>query len=293
MLEVFLTVSLAYILKRLGFFSEEHSKVLVNYVLYFPLPFLSFRTAHELGLSKDVFAVGLGAWIVILLSLLVAYGLGKLLRLDSVNLRTFMMISAFGNTAFLGYPYSHTYFGEEGLEYAVIYDSVGSFLAVSSVGFLIVSGKLDLKSIFFFPPFLGLLLGFITKDYALPSFVVKFMDFSIASLLPVVLFSLGISLEFSRMGKNLKLLSLAVLLKMFLSPAIALFALKPLSMDNTAYMVSVLESAMPTMITACILVLKYGLNHNLAFASAGIGIVVSFFSVPLWVFLLENLQLGS
>ncbi|MEN3039749.1 MAG: AEC family transporter, partial [Candidatus Kryptonium sp.] len=63
----------------------------------------------------------------------------------------------------------------------------------------------------------------------------------------------------------------------------------PLPIDNTAYMVSVLESAMPTMIMASVLVLKYGLNHNLAFASAGIGIVISFFSVPFWVLLLENL----
>ncbi|RME10336.1 MAG: AEC family transporter, partial [Aquificota bacterium] len=255
MLEVFLTVSLAYTLKRLGLFSEEHSRVLVNYVLYFALPLLSFKTAHSLGLSREVFLVGAGAWLVIAFCLLSSYALGRLMRLDGVNLRTLMMVSAFGNTAFLGYPYSFSYFGEEGLKYAVIYDSVGSFLAVSSVGFLIVSGKVDIKSIVLFPPFLGLISGFALRGYDLPASLWKFVDFSVASLLPVVLFSLGLSLEFSRMGRDLKLLGIAMGTKMLLSPLFALLVLKFFPLSETAYRVSVLESAMPTMITASVLVL--------------------------------------
>ncbi len=287
MLEVFLTVSLAYLLKRLGIFSEDHSRVLVNYVLYFALPLLSFKTAHHLGLSKEVLLVGSGAWFVIALCLLASYLIGRLIKLDASNLRTLMMVSAFGNTAFLGYPYSFSYLGDEGLRYAVIYDSVGSFLAVSSVGFLIVSGRVDIKSIVLFPPFLGLMSGFMLRGYELPQVLWKFVDFSVASLLPVVLFSLGLSLEFSRMGKDIRLLAAAVGIKMFLSPLFALLVLRAFPLSETAYKVSVLESAMPTMITASVLVLRYGLNHNLAFASAGLGIVLSFLSVPLWVFILS------
>ena len=289
MLEVFLTVSIAYILKRLGLFSEEHSKVLVNYVLYFALPLLSFKTAHSIGLSKEVAFIGVGAWLVIALCILTSYLVGKALKLKKSDLRTLMMASAFGNTAFLGYPYSFTYFGEEGLKYAVIYDSVGSFLAVSSLGFFIVSGSLQLRSIIFFPPFLGLLFGFLLRAYELPTFFWKFVDFSIASLLPVVLFSLGLSLEFSHVGKGLKLLATAVGIKMFLSPLFALLVFKALPVSETAYRVSVLESAMPTMITASLLVLRYGLNHSLAFASAGLGILLSFLSIPAWVYILNKL----
>ncbi len=287
MLEVLFTVSIAYLFKRLGIFSKEHSGVLVNYVLYFALPLLSFKTAHQLGLSQEVVFVGLGAWLVIALCMLTAYLLGKLFKLDNLNLRTLMMASAFGNTAFLGYPYSFAYFGEEGLEYAVIYDSVGSFLAVSSVGFFIVSGKVDVKSIVLFPPFLGLVFGFFLKGYEPPEAFWRFVDFSTASLLPVVLFSLGLSLEFSQMGKDVKLLASAIGIKMVLSPLFALLIFKGLLISETAYKVAVLESAMPTMITASILVLKYGLNHNLAFASAGLGIVLSFVSIPLLVYILS------
>ncbi len=287
MVEIFLTIGTAYILKRVGVFSRDNSRVLVNYVLYFALPLMSFKAAHGLGFSKEVFYVGLGAWKVILLSLFFSYIAGRLLKLDSRNLRSLIVTSSFGNTAFLGYPYSFSYYGEEGLRFAIIYDNVGSFLAISSIGFLIISGKLSLKSILLFPPFLGLILGFFLRGYQLPAFLERFIDFSVASLLPVILFSLGLSLDFSTLKKDRTLLVIAIVIKMLLSPLIALLVFKIYPLDPIAYKVSLLQSGMPTMITASILLLKYGLNHNLAFASAGIGILLSFVLMPLWFFLLS------
>lgn len=287
MLEVLLTVSIAYLFKRFGLFSSDHSKVLVNYVLYFALPQLSFKTAYSLGFSQEIAFISLGAWIVITSSVACAYVIGKLMNLDKGNLRSLMVASAFGNTAFLGYPYSFAYFGTEGLRYAVIYDSMGSFLAVSSLGFLIIHGKLSLRSVLFFPPFLGLMFGFLLRGFSLPEYLWKFIDFSTASLLPVVLFSLGLSFEFSHVGKGLRLLGVALSIKMLFSPIFALIVFKLLPVSPLAYKVSVLESAMPTMITASLLMLKYGLNHHLAFASAGIGILLSFLMIPLWVFVIK------
>ncbi|MFN3871107.1 MAG: AEC family transporter [Aquificaceae bacterium] len=286
MLEVFLTFGIAYFLKRLGIFSKEQSTALVNYVLYFALPLLSFKTAHSLGLSKEVFYVGASAWLVIFFSLFLSYGVGKFMGLNSTDLRSFMMVCTFGNTAFLGYPYSFAYYSQEGLKYAIIYDSVGSFLAVSSIGLFLVSGRLSLRSLLLFPPFLGLLLGFLLKPYEIPMAFQRFIDFSTASLLPVILFSLGLSFELSHIRKEKRLLALAIFIKMVLTPLFAMFFLKLFPLGEVAYKVSVLESAMPTMIMASLLLLKYGLNHHLAFTSAGLGILISFITVPLWVYLL-------
>ncbi|MFN7064855.1 MAG: AEC family transporter [Aquificaceae bacterium] len=293
MLEIFLTFSTAYILRRLRVFSPEDAKVLVNYVLYFALPLMSFKIAHSLGLSREVLYVGASAWLVILFSLLCAYLTGRVMRLDSVNLRSLMMASAFGNTAFLGYPYSFAYFGEEGLRYAIVYDNAGSFLAVSSVGLFLVSGRIDIRSLLLFPPFLGLMAGFALRGYSLPIFLQKFIDFSSASLLPVVLFSLGIALDLSYVRKEKKLLLVALLLKMFLSPLFALIFLSLFPMERLSYKVCVLQSAMPTMIMASILTLRYGLNYSLTFASAGVGILLSFLTVPFWVRVIMVVELAE
>ncbi len=286
MLEVFLTVATAYLLKSLKVFSEEHARVLINYVLYFSLPTLAFKVAYNLGFSKEVLLVGFSAWLVITFTLCVSFVVGKALRLSSSDLRSFIVSSAFGNTAFLGYPYSFSFYGEGGLHYAVIYDSVGSFLAVSSIGFFVLSGRLNLKQVLTFPPFLGLLSGFLLRPLQLPAEFLKFVEFVSASLLPVVLFSLGLSFNLSVVGRSVRFIALVLFIKMLLSPFVALMLLKALPLEPLAYKVAVLESAMPTMITASLLVAKFGLNVSLAIASASLGILSSFLILPLWVFVI-------
>ncbi len=281
MLEVLLSIGSAYLLKRVSLFSEEQAKPLINYVLYFALPILSFKVGHGLGLSKDVLYIGLGAWLTIGVCLVLAFAMGRLLRVGVADLKSLMILSAFGNTAFLGYPYSYNYFGEEGLSYAVLYDNIGSFLAVSSLGLLVLKGRVDIRSVVLFPPFLGIMAGFLLRGFEIPHFIDQFFNFVSASLLPVVLFAIGLGLRLSFELKDLKLLVLVFLTKMVFSPALAFFIFSLFPLNPIAQKVGVLQSAMPTMIMASLLVIQHNLNTNLAVASAGLGIVLSFLTVPL------------
>lgn len=283
MLEVFLTISVAYGLKRINLFTSASASVLVNYVIYFALPAVGFKYARELGFSKEVFSIALGAWLTILGCLLFAFLISGFMKLSSEKRRALALLSAFGNTAFLGYPYTHAYFGSHGLKYAIIYDQLGSFLLVSSVGFLIASGRLNPKEVLLFPPFLSLVLGFASKNIELPQALINFIDFVSLSLLPVVLFALGLQLSFSKAFGELKLLTFVLFLKLLVSPLLAYIVFSFLPVDEVAKKVGILESGMPTMITASLLAIRFGLEPNLAVASAGVGIIVSFITVPLLV----------
>ena len=53
--------------------------------------------------------------------------------------------------------------------------------------------------------------------------------------------------------------------------------------------VSVLESAMPTMITAGALAIAHNLAPRLAAALVGYGILLSLLTLPAWLWLLEQL----
>ncbi len=195
MLEVFLTAGSAYVLKRLKVFSSEDAKVLVSYVIYLALPAVSFKTGSQMGVSAHMFYTALGAWLTIALCLFASYLVAWLLGYEERKRRALAFFSSFGNTAFLGYPFTHLYLGDEGLRYAVIYDQLGSFLLVSSVGFFLASGRLNLREMLFFPPFLALVLGFVSKGVALPEAFLRFVEFLSLSLLPVVLFALGLLFE--------------------------------------------------------------------------------------------------
>jgi predicted permease len=159
MLEVVLPIIGGKLLRHFGVFQEEQEKVLINYVMHFSLPILAFKAGHQIKLGVEVIKVSSLAWVSIVLCMSVAYIIARLYKLSNKDLRTFLLVSSFGNTAFLGYPYAFSYFGQEGLQIAIIYDNLGSFLMVSFLGVMVASGKPNLKEVLLFPPFLGLVLA--------------------------------------------------------------------------------------------------------------------------------------
>jgi predicted permease len=283
MLEVVLPIIGGKLLRHFGVFREEQEKVLINYVMHFSLPILAFKAGYQIKLGVEVIKVSVLAWASIVLCMLVAYFIARLYKLSNKDLRTFLLVSSFGNTAFLGYPYAFSYFGQEGLQIAIIYDNLGSFLMVSFLGVMVASGKPNLKEVLLFPPFLGLVLGFVLRGIPLHPSLDKTLNFVALSTLPVVLFALGLSINLSGIRDNLKFSLLAILIKVSVSVLAVSLVGRFMELSPVAFKVSLLESAMPPMMFSAVLALRYNLNPNLAFASVGLGMVLSFFYVPLVV----------
>jgi predicted permease len=283
MLEVVLPIIGGKLLKHFGVFQKEQEKVLINYVMYFALPILAFKKGHQIKLGLEVIKISSLAWASIVLCMSVAYIIARLFRLSNKDLRTFLLVSSFGNTAFLGYPYAFSYFGQEGLQIAIIYDNLGSFLMVSFLGVIVASGKPDLKEVLLFPPFLGLVLGFVLRGIPLHPSLEEALDFVAHSTLPVILFALGLSINLSGIRDHLKLSLLAILIKVSVSVLAVYLVGRFMELSPIAFKVSLLESAMPPMMFSAVLALRYNLNPNLAFASVGLGMILSFFYVPLVV----------
>jgi predicted permease len=267
----------------LAFSKRSKREVLINYVMHFALPILAFKKGHQIKLGLEVIKIFSLAWASIVLCMSVAYIIAQLFRLSNKDLRTFLLVSSFGNTAFLGYPYAFSYFGQEGLQIAIIYDNLGSFLMVSFLGVIVASGKPDLKEVLLFPPFLGLVLGFVLRGIPLHPSLEEALDFVAHSTLPVILFALGLSINLSGIRDHLKLSLLAILIKVSVSVLAVYLVGRFMELSPVAFKVSLLESAMPPMMFSAVLALRYNLNPNLAFASVGLGMILSFFYVPLVV----------
>ncbi len=288
---VALLLSLSYILKRSGIFKEEHAEVLINYTIYFSLPSLVFLKIRETDFRADTLNVIFLAWFSILFAVLVSLLTGKLLRLDNRTLKSFILVSSFGNTAYMGYPFTYAVFGEEGLKYAVIYDQFGSFTMVASVGYLIAKGRFSLRELILFPPFSALILSLTLKNFYIPEIIIRALEVASLSLIPVVLFSLGIKFSFSGMFSSLKIVLIALTLKMFLVPFTVFILLKLFSLDTLPYRVLLLESSMPPMVMASVLAIKYRLNESVATSSVTLGIPLSFITSPLFLELFDRVSL--
>ena len=276
----------AYILKHLRILRVEHSDVFVNYVIYFSLPALTLDLAREMEPTRESIGVVVTAWLSVIAGMTIAYLAGKGLRMSSMRLRTFMLLSAFGNTAFLGYPFAWAYFGEAGFIYAVLYDQLGSFIAVITLGLLVAVGRIDLREILTFPPLIALVLGILLREYNFPGFLESFLDVAGNSLIPAVLFALGLKFSITDIARSSFYPLFVVTLKMIALPVIISAVLTALSLTQIPFKVAVLQSAMPPMVMAGILAIKYGLDVPLAVSSITLGILVSFFTVPLIMSLL-------
>src|SRR5690606_36389650 len=85
-------------------------------------------------------------------------------------------------------------------------------------------------------------------------------------------------------------LALGLVLKLAVLPALALALVLGFGLEGDMRQVAVLESAMPTMVTAAALAISHRMAPRLAAALVGYGIVLSLATLPAWHFVLQRLQ---
>ena len=290
MLKIIIPFLCGYLLKKLKIFKEEDANVLINYVIYFAIPAIAFKSAYNLGISREVINIPILSWLTTFSLIIFSFFIGKLLKLKKEELRLWVLICSWGNTGFLGYPTAYNFFGEEGLNFAIIYDAVGTFPLVLTLGIFIAFGKPDIKSFFKFPPIWALFLGFILQPFSIPQAVEKIINFVAPSVFPVILFAIGMALNLSKLRLYFKKALIVEIIKMW-GGAIFCFLIGYfiLGMKDVPLKVSVLQASMPTMIFTIILALKYRLNHHLAISCASLGIILSFINTPLVVKLVNTI----
>lgn len=271
----------SYALKRAKVFKEEDAKVFIDFVIYFSLPLTVVDSIKGLDSGRVALEVAGFAWSTMLFSSALALLVGKLLGLKGRTFRSFILVSTLGNTAFLGYPYAYALFGEEGLKYAILYDQLGSFLAVITLGLLVATGRFSLREILSFPPFWGLVLGFVLMGKELPPYAERLLQVASDSLIPVILFSLGLKLNLRGIKESIGLSTVSIGLKMVAVPLVLALLLKVLGLSQLHHKVVLLESSMPAMVMSAVLAIKYGLDAKLAVSAVTLGIFVSFLTVPL------------
>ncbi|WP_456370070.1 AEC family transporter [Thermodesulfatator atlanticus] len=290
MVKIIVPFICAYLLKRRKIFHDGHATALINYVIYFALPAIAFKSAYNIDISANFFKLILTCWLVTSVLIGVGYLTGKFLfKLKNENLKTWLLVISFGNTAFLGYPYTFNFFGEKGLHYAIVYDTLGSFVFVLTVGFFIAVGKLNVKEFISFPPAWGLVLGFLLRSFNLPRLVWDSIEFVIPSIFPVIIFAIGLSVDLKQIGLYFKRSLFIETTKIFLGAFLAILIGKMLGLSGLPFKVAILEASMPTMIFTAVLALKYKLNHNLAVSSVSLGILMSFLTTPFIVRLIHYL----
>jgi len=295
-----LTISLlavGMLLKRVQIFPENTSQTLNLFVIYVSLPALVLMKVPELQFSQEVLVVAIVPWVLLVFSAGLIIIAAKIFYWSRDILAALLLIVPLGNTSFLGIPMVQSFFGEQAVPYALIYDQLGSFLALAVYGSLILAlfsqaqNKVTIKSVLMkiitFPPFISLVIALMLSYTSLPQAYFDFLSPLAATLVPVVMIAVGFQLNLKLESGQLQPFIIGLSVKMLIAPALIFLLFLLFDLDGMIYKVTIFEAAMPPMISAGALAIMVNLAPKLTAAMIAYGIVFSFVTLPILFYTLS------
>lgn len=285
------------LLKRLPAMPENSGLVLNIYVLYVALPALILKNIKLLTFSYALIIPAVTPWLLLLVVVVSVLLLSKVFTWPREVTGALLIVLPLGNTSFLGFPMTEALFGQSAMPYAVVYDQIGSFIALATYVTIIAAiysptmQKPTVKSILVkiitFPSFIALIVGLLIRDVSLPSLTYNLIDNLAATLVPVVMIAVGFQLSFRFSKSEISPLISALTIKLMLMPIAAWLIWTALGQEGLAVQISIFQAAMPPMISAGAIAIMAGLAPRLVSGIIGLGILSGLISLPIVFWLLQ------
>ncbi|QNH15105.1 AEC family transporter [Xanthomonas sp. SS] len=291
-------LALGMLFARLRVLPANTTEVLNGVVMYLCLPASVLIYVPRLQLNLSLLGLMLTPWLLAGVTVLAVLALRRPLRLRREEHAALLLCVGLSNSSFIGYPMVRALLGETALPYAVIYDQFGTFVLLSSFGLYVLaryggetppSLRQTLLRMARFPPLWALAFALTLMPAQPPAWISSGLQHLADAMLPLVMLAVGFSIQLRLPREELKPLAAGLLLKLLLLPALAWPLSWALGLRGQALQANVLESAMPTMITAAALAISHRLAPRLAAALVGYGILLSLATLPAWAWLLGAL----
>lgn len=296
-LSILLLISIGFFSKRAGLLKKEDTAVLNTIIIYLTMPALIFRAVFESDVSASLLKIPALALVIVALSMGVAFIAGRAARLSKPTFGALLIAASIGNTGYLGFPLTLQLFGIGNLVKAVFYDLFGTVIFMFTVGLIVADAYGDgqarinkIKEILTFPPLLGLVTALILKGVALPGFVMDTIGFLAGATVPLIMFSIGLALEVTDVGRYKLEIGIAGVTKLAVAPVIAFFGASALGIPRADIGIMVLEASMPTAMVSMIIGLKYGLDTDFLPVVIVVTTMISLITIPIWQYVLRAIM---
>ncbi|WP_324170712.1 AEC family transporter [Sulfurimonas sp.] len=287
---IFIAMLIGYIINKQDIFPKDTPIILNQFILYISLPALVLLKVPQLTFSFEIIIPVIIAWIVMGISAVAVLSLCKIMNFSKEVTGALMLVAVLGNTSFVGIPVIQAYLGDSALPYVVMYDQLGSFIALATYGTFIaayysseesVDVKVIARKIITFPPFLFLIISMFFIGRTFNPVVVSVLESLASTIVPLALVAVGLQLRFKLPPEDVKPFIGALSVKLILSPLIAIGVVMIFSWQGKAALVSIMEAGMGPMITAGAVASMAGLAPRLSSAIVGYGILISFLTT--WI----------
>lgn len=292
-ISIIVMILIGVLLKKLNILKTEDNETLNKIVVNIGLPCMIFNALYTANVSllPDLSILTVFILLCSLIVGIITYLILKVLAYDNKALWSTLVVVVLGNTGFLGYPISQGIFGAEGLVRAAFCDLATSiiFIAVSIILIIIFDGsiKTAIKKIVTFMPLWGIILGILLNVFSIPigDFGTTIVNYLGGSTVPLIMISLGLSLNLRGFRRHLKEVSLASIIKLIIYPLVGIGVLSIFGIVGLEYKIGLLEAMMPSAMLALILSLQFNLDSDLTSDCIFTDTLLSLITIPIFLFI--------
>ena len=295
MISVLALLLLGVVAARLPAVPDRAPATLDVLVLWLALPGLILTEVPDLELGTSTIVPVAVAWGTLALLALLVLVMARARGWGRRTTGTMLLVVPLANTSFLGIPAVTALLGPDHVGHALVYDQLGSFLALATWGSLVAArygagssptlGS-TVRRVLTFPPFVALVAAFVLREVALPATAGQVVT-DVAGrlggmLVPLTMLAVGMRLTLPRAWDTLEPLTVGLVLRMGVAPAAAYGAMLLLDGGGMVWQTSIVEASMPPMVTAGVVATAAGLDEELSASLVGVGVLAALVTAPFW-----------
>jgi malate permease and related proteins len=278
--------------------APENAHLALNaFIIHISLPALIISQIHNVKLHTSLLYSIAMPWLMFALGVWFFWALSARLKFSRETTGALMLAGGLANTSFVGLPMIEAFFGAPSMATGILIDQLGTYLVLSTLGITVAaiysaateSKAAIFKRIIVFPPLIALVVAFGLMPFEFPGWAADSLKRLGDTLAPLALVSVGLQLRFDQASGLKTALATGLGFKLLLAPAVLTllyFGILGTTDENTR--VTLFEAAMGPQIGGAIVAAQHGLNPPLVSLMVGLGISLSFLTLPLWSYALHQ-----
>jgi malate permease and related proteins len=279
--------------------APENAHVAINvFIIYVSLPALTVVQLHGVQLQPSLLYAVAMPWLLFLAGAAFFWSVATALKLAPQTTGGLILLGGLANTSFVGLPMIEAFYGASGMTVGILIDQLGTYLVLSTLGIAIAAlystGKPTareiLKRVCTFPPFIALIVALALSPVEVPAWLTDVLHRLGDTLAPLALISVGLQLQLDQIAGAKAPLAIGLAFKLLIGPLLlaGLYVGFFHATGNVAK-ITLFESAMGPQIGASIVAIQHGLNPPLVTLLVGVGITLSFLTLPMWWYVLQGI----
>jgi hypothetical protein len=291
--KIVVMILIGFILKKTGIITDDGQKAFSKFLLKATLPAsILASSGEELSgeLSSGLAKTAVIAFFYYVAAIIISVFISKRLNAEDKTKKVFITMSVFANTGFLGFPLCLELYGNEGMLYAVIYNSFFQlFMFTYGIYLISSSGKFNLKELFKNPVTIAsfVSIAIFLSPFRFPEFLQSALESVGGITTPLSMIIIGCTLcgmDLKELFKD-KYSYLVSALRLVIFPAAMILVLSFLGLPKTVAATCAVITALPCGSLNVILAEEYDCNPEFAARTVVQSMVFMAVTVPCVIYI--------